>query len=73
MKNVDNKRVVLTKIFQKSSKHDAIPEIQGNPSKHLPVEKTIVIVPIRNRLKHLKEFIPSIYKQMTYQVTLVAD
>ena len=68
VKNVDHKKVVLTKIVLKNPKNNAIPKTKWNPSKHLPEEKTIVIVPFRNRLSHLKEFIPSIYKQLTYQV-----
>ena len=68
MKNVDHKKVVLSKIVLQNPRNNAIPKIKWNPSKHLPEEKTIVIVPFRNRLSHLKEFIPSIYKQLTYQV-----
>ena len=68
VKNVDHKKVVLTKIVLKNPKNNVIAKIMRNPSKHLPEEKTIVIVPFRNRLSHLKEFIPSIYKQLTYQV-----
>ena len=68
VKNVDDKKVVLTKIVLKNPKNNVIAKIMRNPSKHLPEEKTIVIVPFRNRLSHLKEFIPSIYKQLTYQV-----
>ena len=68
VKNVDHKKVVLSKIVLKNPRNNAIPKIKWNPSKHLPEEKTIVIVPFRNRLSHLKEFIPSIYKQLTYQV-----
>ena len=68
VKNVDHKKVVLTKIVLKNPKNNAIPKIKWNPSKDLPEEKIIVIVPFRNRLSHLKEFIPSIYKQLTYQV-----
>ena len=69
VKNVDHKRVVLAeKYYRKNPKNDAISKEKGNPSKNLPEEKTIVIVPFRNRLNHLREFIPSIYKQLTYQV-----
>ena len=70
VKNVDHKKVVLTKIVLKNPKNNVIAKIMRNPSKHLPEEKTIVIVPFRNRLSHLKEFIPSIYKQLTYQVNI---
>ena len=68
VKNVDDEKVVLTKIFLTNPKNNVITKTKWNPSKHLPEEKTIVIVPFRNRLNHLKEFIPSIYKQLTYQV-----
>ena len=69
VKIVDHKKVVLSKIVLKNPRNNAIPKIKWNPSKHLPEEKAIVIVPFRNRLSHLKEFIPSIYKQLTYQVS----
>ena len=71
VKIADNKKVVLTKIVLKNPKNNAIPKIKWNPSKHLPEEKIIVIVPFRNRLSHLKEFIPSIYKQLTHQVNFI--
>ena len=71
VKIADNKKVVLTKIVLKNPKNNAIPKIKWNSSKHLPEEKIIVIVPFRNRLSHLKEFIPSIYKQLTHQVNFI--